>query len=42
MLNKVTKLLEGGLESRHFEGLFLKNWTYDPTLKFQDFFREKK
>ena len=24
MLNIVTKLLEGGLETRHFKGLFLK------------------
>ena len=29
MQNIVTKLLEGGLETRHFRALFLKNYVYD-------------
>ena len=35
MLNIVTELLEGGLETRHFKGFFLENQPYKPTSKFQ-------
>ena len=42
MQNIVTELWEGGLETRQFKGLFLKNWPYEPPLKFQDFLSEKK
>ena len=31
MLNIVTELLEGGLETRHFKGFFLENQKYNPT-----------
>ena len=42
MLNIVTELLEGGLETRHFKGFFLKNQPYNPTSKFQDFRKQEK
>ena len=34
MLNTVNELLEGGLETIHFKGLFLKNLAVRPGLKF--------
>ena len=42
MLNIVTELLEGGLETRHFNGFFLENQPYNPTSKFQDFRKREK
>ena len=42
MLHIVTELMEGGLETRNFKGLFLKKYPNDPTLKIQDFLSEKK
>ena len=42
MLNIVTELLEGGLETRHFKGFFLENQPYNPTSKFQDFRKREK
>ena len=42
MLNKVTELLEGGLETRHFKGFFLENQPYNTTSKFQDFRKREK
>ena len=42
MLNIVTELLEGGLETRHFKGFFLKNQPYNPTSKFQNFPKARK
>ena len=45
MLNIVTELLEGGLETRHFKGFFLdflESQPYNPTSKFQDFRKREK
>ena len=42
MLNIVTELLEGGLETRHFKGFFLENQPYNPTSNFQDFRKREK
>ena len=42
MLNIVTELLEGGLETRHFKVFFLENQPYNPTSKFQDFRKREK
>ena len=42
MLNIVTELLEGGLETRHFKGFFLENQPYNPTSKFQGFRKREK
>ena len=41
MLNIVTELLEGGLETRHFKGFFLENQPYNPTSKSESESEEK-
>ena len=42
MLNIVTELLEGELETIHFKGFFIENQPYNPTSKFQDFRKREK
>ena len=37
MLNILTELLEGGLETRNLKGFFPENQPYNPISKFQDF-----